>query len=490
MSIKSRRGILAILALLGACSTGPDFKIPAPPKETAFTANDEAVPLHQRVIMGKQIETDWWTLFASGPLNSLIHQAVKRNYALTSAKQTLAQAADAVKAESGSQLPQVSLDAAAGRQKYGVSLFGPSNFSIPPFSYYQAGTSISWSADLFGGGRRAIERQQALAKYQEHELDAIYIALTGDTATAALEIAAVRAEITAVKNMIAEDRKSLVLVQDSYAAGAATRVDILGMKSQLNADQAILPPLEQRLSVSRHALSIYLGKAPANWTPPDIDFNDLGLPNRIPVSFPSDLVKTRPDILAAQANLHAASAAVGVATANQYPQLTLTANMMQEALTPAGIFSAAGNAWSLAAGLTAPIFDGGKLTAEKREAEHAYRASLAQYQQTIIVAFRQVADALTSLAHDDQAVAIRHNALGDASISLDLMHASYQAGSVGLLPVQNARHAWAKAQLDMIQARHQRFLDCVRLFVALGGSPIAKNNPGITHIQAQAHTAE
>ena len=332
---------------------------------------------------------------------------------------------------------------------------------------------ISWLPDLFGGGRRAVERQQALANYQVHELDAVYIALTGDTASAALEIASANAEIAAVKSMIAEDQKALALVQESYAAGASTKMDVLDIKFQLNIDQAILPPLEQHLSVSRHALSIYLGKVPANWTPPHIEFNDLVLPNKIPVSLPSDLVKERPDILAAEADLHAASAAIGVATANQYPQLTLTANMMQEALTPAGIFRAAGNAWSLASGLTAPIFDGGELTAEKRAAEHAYQASLAQYQQTIIVAFKQVADALTSLAHDDEEVAIRNNALDNAKVSLDLMRSSYRAGSIGLLPVQNAQHALAKAQLDIVEAQNQRFLDCVRLFVALGRSPIA-----------------
>lgn len=490
MSTKKYRFVFVLWVLLSACSSGPDFKTPVSPEESAFTANDEAVPLNQRVVLGKQIETDWWTLFASEPLTGLIHQAVKSNYALTSARETLAQAAEAVRAESGSQLPQVSLDAAAGRQKYGVALFGPSNFSIPPFSYYQAGTSISWSPDLFGGARRAIERKQALANYQVHEIDAIYIALTGDTASAALEIASANAEIAAVNSMIAEDRKSLALVQESYAAGAATKVDVLGMKIQLNIDQAMLPPLEQRLSVSRHALSIYLGKAPANWRPPDIEFGNLRLPDRIPVSFPSDLVKRRPDILAAEANLHAASAAIGVATANQYPKLTLTANMMREALTPAGIFSAAGNAWSLASGLTAPIFDGGKLTAEKREAEHAYQSSLAQYQQTIVVAFKQVADALTSLAHDDEAVAIRNTTLDDANISLDLMRASYQAGAVGLLPVQNAQHALAKAQLDIVQARQQRYLDCVRLFVALGGSPIAKNNPELAGMEGLVHSAE
>jgi NodT family efflux transporter outer membrane factor (OMF) lipoprotein len=235
----------------------------------------------------------------------------------------------------------------------------------------------------------------------------------------------------------------------------------------------MLPPVKQRLSVGRHALSIFVGKAPANWTPPDLHFYQFTLPQELPVTLPSELVKRRPDILAAEANLQSASAAIGMATANLYPQLTLTANMMQEALTPAGIFKAASNAWSLAGGLTAPIFNGGALTAEKRETEHAYQASLAQYQQTILVAFKQVADTLTSLAHDDEEVAIMNSAINTAATSLDLTRASYQAGAIGLIQVQDAQRAMAKAQLDIIRAQHQHYLDCVRLFVALGGSPIA-----------------
>lgn len=472
MSIKKLNLLLGTLLLLSACSSGPNFKTPAPPKADAYTSKDEAVPLKQRIALGKQIETEWWALFASEALNSIIQQAVENNYDLASARETLAQAEEAVQAESGRLLPQASLGVATGRQKYGVALFGPSNFNIPPFSYYTAGPSVSWTLDLFGGGQRAVERQQALANYQAHETDAIYITLTGDTVAVALEMASANAEIAATERIVAVDEKTLALVHASYAAGAATKVDILSAQNQLIADQAMLPPMEQRASVSRHALSILVGKAPADWTPPSLGFNNFTLPQELPVSLPSELVRKRPDILAAEADLHAASAAIGVATANLYPQLTLSANLMQEALTPAGIFSAVNNAWSLAAGLTAPIFNGGTLTAQKREAEHAYQASLAQYRQTILVAFRQVADALTAQAHDDEEVAFMNNAINTASTTLELASASYQAGAIGLLQVQDAQRAMAKAQLDNIRAHHQRYLDCVRLFVALGGSAI------------------
>lgn len=463
---------VAIL-LLSACSVGPNFNTPEPPKAQAYTAASEAVPLDQRILMGKRIEGQWWSLFASAPLNDLIHQAVVNNYDLTAARATLAQAQEAVRAASGELLPQATLGATAGRQKYGVALFGPGNFNIPPFTYYEAGAALSWTPDLFGGKHRALERQQALADYQAHEVDAAYLTLTGDTAAAALEMAAAKAETAALGRILAEDRKTLTLVDEAYAAGAATKLDILSAQNRLNADQALLPPIEQRINVSRHALAIFVGKAPADWTPPEVNFDRLTLPQALPVSLPSTLVKQRPDILAAEADLHAASAAIGVATANLYPQLTLSANMMQEALTPAGLFSATNKAWALAAGLTAPLFNGGTLTAQKREAEQAYQAALARYQQTILIAFRQVADALTALAHDDEAVAIANNAVNTANTSLDLAHASYQAGAIGLLPLQDTQRALAKAQLDLIHARHRRYADSVRLLVALGGSPVS-----------------
>ncbi len=467
---------MGALLLLSACSSGPDFKTPESPKVEAYISKEDAIPLQDRIALGKRIEAEWWTLFASDALDKLVKQAVENNYDLVAAKETLAQAEEAVNARNGGLAPQVSLGAAAGRQKYGVALFGPSNFSIPPFSYYEAGPSVSWMPDIFGGEHRAVERQKALANYQAHQLDATYVAITGNTVSAALDMASANAEIAAVQKILDEDKKTLDLVQESYDAGAATKLDVLNAQNKLDSDQVLLPPIEQRVSVSRHLLSILVAYAPANWTSPNFDLANFNLPQALPVSLPSDLVKKRPDILAAEADLHAASAAIGVATANLYPQLTLSANMMQEALTPAGLLKATNNAWSIAAGLTAPIFNGGTLSAQKREAEHAYQAALAQYQQTILVAFKQVADALTSIAHDDAELTALNKALNTASSLSELSHISYQEGAIGLIQVQDAERSEAEAQLGIIRAQHQRYMDCVGLFVALGGSPIQTPN--------------
>ena len=472
MSIQKPTVLLSAL-LLAACSSGPNFSTPAAPKALAYASGKDALPLQQRIALGKRIETDWWALFSSPELNALVRRTVENNYDLAAARETLAQAQENVKAESGSLLPQAMLGAAAGRQKYGAALFGPADFSIPPFTYYEVGPSVSWTPDLFGGGRRAVERQQALAEYQADRMDALYVALTGDTVTTALDMAATGAEISALRNIVAEDVNIVRLVESSYAAGSATQLDIISARKQLTADQALLPPLVRRLSVSRHALAIFVGRAPADWLPPELDFYGFTLPQELPLSLPSELVKKRPDILAAAADLHAASAAIGVATANLYPQITLSANMMQEALTPAGIFSAASNAWALAAGVSAPLFNGGTLTAEKRGAEHAYRASLARYRLTILGAFRQVADALTALAEDEDASNLADTEVKSARTSLHLARVSYRAGAIGSIALHNAERELAKAQWDNIRIRQQRYVDSARLFVALGGSPMA-----------------
>lgn len=471
--------ILASALLVSACSVDPDIKKPSIPEADAYATHDELVSMQQRAIMGRQIASGWWTLFASKPLNGLIRTAVEHNFDLASARETLAQAEEAVKAESGSLLPQASLGAAVGRQKYGVALFGPANFSIPPFSYYEAGPSLSWTPDLFGGQHRALERQQAMADYQSHRLDAVYLSLTGNVVATSLDLASATAEVAAVKRILAGDEQTLELVKTAYALGSASKVDVLAAQTMLITDHAMLPPLEGRLAVNRHALSILVGQAPANWVPPHLELEDFTLPRDLPMSLPSELVKERPDILAAQANLHAAGAAVGVATANFYPSITLTANMLQEALTPAGIFRSVSTAWSLAAGVSAPVFNGGTLSAEKRQAEHAYRAALAQYRQAILKAFGEVANALTSLDHDDESVAIMQKAVGTAGSSMNLALEGYRDGAVGLLQVQAAQRAFAKAQLDLVRSQRQRYLDCVRLFVALGGSPMAGQHKAV-----------
>ena len=462
--------LLMLLATLGlgACSVGPEFTVPDAPTSKAYLSEKEILTPERRIALGQHIASEWDGLFASAPLNALIRQAVADNHDMAAARATLAQAEAAVAAYSGSLMPQVALNALAGRQKYGVALFGPSNFMIPPFTYYEAGPSLSWTVDLFGGGQRRVERQQALAEYQSHELDAMVVVLSGNVVSQAVSLAAVNAEIAALQRVLAADESTLALVRASFEAGAATRMDVLAAESRLMADRAQLPTLKQRASLNYHTLAVLVGKAPADWSPPQLALEHLVLPESLPVSLPSELVRKRPDILAAEANLHAASVSVGVATANLYPSLTLSANMLQEALIPSRLFYGASNAWALAGGVSAPVFNGGMLAAEKRGAEQAYQAALAQYEETVVRAFSQVADALTALSHDAEMLDTVQAGLTTASASLDLARKSHEAGSIGVLQVEAARRELAQAQLRLVEAQSQQLLDATQLFVALG----------------------
>lgn len=462
------------MLFLAACSTDPHVDAPTIPNEKAYTGKDELVSIKERIELGNRISSDWWTLFESRPLNNLIHATISGNYDLAAARETLAEAADAVNASEGGLLPQASLGVAAGRQKYGAALFGPANFTIPPFSYYEAGPMISWTPDLFGGQHHEVDLQKALAEHQAHLLDATYLSLTEQVVESSLEIASSKAEISVITSILETDRETLELVRDAYKIGSAPQTDLLSARTRLLADQALLPPIQQRLSSARHKLAILEGKAPAGWAPTSINLSDFNLPNKLPVALPSDMVRQRPDILAAEDNLHAASAVLGIAKANLYPSITLTANVLQEALTPAGIFRGTATAWSMAAGISESVFDGGVLSAKREEALHAYKAALASYRQTILNAFGDVADALTAVDSDEDSVLTTQRETATAKTSADVALASYKEGAVGLMQVQESQREYLKSKLGLIRSQHQRFLDSARLFLALGGSPLRR----------------
>ena len=460
--------------LLSACTVGPDFKTPAPPAVSAYAAKgDAALPDDQRLALGQKIAGDWWAGFQSPPLDGVIRQALSGNQDVEAARQRMAQAEEEVNAAEGALLPQVSLGGTAGYQKYGRSLFGPLNFTVPPFAYYSVGPTVSFPLDLFGGEKRMVEERRALLEYQGFELDAAYQSLTAHVAAEALALAAARAQLETLTDIIADDERNVGLVQSAMTAGSGTRVQLVTAQSQLAEDRALLPDLHQQVVVARHALAILAGKAPAEWAPPEFALSDFTLPGELPVSLPSELVHRRADIQAAEAQLHAASAAIGVATANLYPNLNLTATVTQQALTPGALFNSISNAYALAANLTQPIFNGGRLNAERRAAIDNYKAALAVYRQTILTAFGDVADRLQALSNDADRLHAQATAADTASQSLDLARKSYEAGNSGILDVIDAERRNAQARLGLARATAQRLMDTAQLYLALGGSPVS-----------------
>ena len=400
----------------------------------------------------------------------MLFRSVADNRDLAAAKATLAQARELVAAQSGQLYPQIGLQAGTGRQKYGAEFLG--TFAVAPFTYEAVGASVHYMLDYAGAIARSIEERKALEQYQRSELAAAQLTLTGDVASEAVIIAATRGEIRAAAELLSEDRNNVDLVQTAFVNGSVSKLDVLTAQSQLAGDQALLPPLSQQLAVARHALAVLLGQAPAQWSQPDLELAAMRLPRELPVSVPSQLVRRRPDILAAEAQLHAATAAVGVATANLYPQIALTATLGQQALTPAKLFDTSSAAWSLIAGLTQPLFDGGTLRAERRAALDALHASAARYQQVVLDSFDQVADLLDALDHDAQLVAAQANARATSQASLELARQSYQAGNSGLLQVLDAQRERQRAQLGFLEAQTRQYLDTIQLLLAVGGAAL------------------
>jgi NodT family efflux transporter outer membrane factor (OMF) lipoprotein len=468
--------LAALLTLLAACKQGPNFFSPAAPEEQSYTAPGEQIPsgvgpdkrpkAAQRIAIGAKVKDDWWTLFHSPVLNHVVEQALSDSPTIAQAKATLAQAREQTIAIAGGLLPQVDLNGQLGRQAVNVQISGVNRPAIP-VNIFGVGPVVSYTLDVFGATQRNVEAQSALADVSNYQVAAAYLALSGNIATQAITIAGLRAQIKTVEDILADDEKNLNLVKTAQVGGTATMVDVTTAQTQLANDRALLPPLRQQLSVARDALTVYVGKTPADWSAPDFDLAALGLPPVVPVSLPSELVRQRPDILAAEAQLHANAALVGVATANLYPKFNLNTAFAQTA-TDISNFTGAFAGWSTLANMSAPIFHGGTLTAQQRAAKDAFDASWAAYRGTVIAAFGQVADQLQALAHDDEAVKTQRAALASAEQALKLARLSYQAGNSTLLQLLDPQRQREQAQLGVVRAETQRLIDTAQLMVALG----------------------
>jgi len=475
--VRDRGAVAALLLVAGAlagCTVGPDFKPPATPTDTTYEKGGDApLPIPaaepaQRLAVGQKIAADWWTLFKSPALDGVIKQALAGNPDLAAAAADLKAAQEITTAAHGGAFPQI--DAAAGveRQRQNYAAFG---LKQPPavFNTFSVGPTVSYSLDPFGKIRRLVEQRRAEADVRGYELNATYLALTGNVISHALTLASLRAQLAASEDIVAEDERTLSLVRQRADVGIATEADVASAEAQLASDRMVLPPLQQQASVARHALSVLVGRTPAEWRPPEFALDSLTLPPEIPVTLPSELVHRRPDILAAEAELHAASAAVGVATASLYPDITLGGSAEQIALTTAKLFTPAGSVWSFAAGVSGPIFHGGALEAQKRASEDNYTASAAIYRRTVLESFAQVADVLDGLRHDAVLLADARMALDAANHSLDLARQNYTAGNTALLDLLDAQRLHQRALIGYARVEAQRYLDTSALFLAMGG---------------------
>lgn len=467
--------VTVMAALLAGCKAGPNFARPAPPTTQRYTTHIvKLAPGHgepaQHVIVNRAIPASWWEAFRSPALDQIVRQAIAGSPTIAAARGRLAQAQQMIAVARGGLYPQVNAGVSAERLKGPPFALGirPSH-DLPTFNLYSVGTTVSFVPDVFGETRRQVERQQALANNQRYQLAAAQLTVTGNVVIQALTIASLRLQVDAYNKLVADDRQNLALVRQKDAAGKVARTMLLQAETQLEQDRAALPPLRQQLAAAQDALAMLVGKSPGSWVPPALSLGQFTLPADLPLSLPSTLVRQRPDILAAQARLHAASAAIGVAAGQLYPTITLSAALDPAALTTSTLFKRSNLAWNLLAGLTTPIFHGDALRAQERTSVAGYQAALASYQQTVLEGLRQVADTLRALGHDAQLVQADRLTLDSLESSLALERDRYGAGKDSLPQLLEADRRYQDARVGYARARAQRYLDSAQLFVALGG---------------------
>jgi NodT family efflux transporter outer membrane factor (OMF) lipoprotein len=469
---------MTVWALAG-CAVGPDFRTPPAPTTNVYTAEElppktAAAPglagTAQRFASGQDIPGEWWTLFQSDTLDQLIRQALADSPTLAAAKAKLREAEENRRAGLGALFPSIDANASASRQKISGASIGQPNADIGTFNLFNASVNVSYALDLFGGTRRAMESLQSQIDYQKFQLEGAYLTLTSNIVTTAVREASLRAQVIAIQNILALQEKQLGVVESQFRLGGVSRSDVLAQKTQLAQTQAILPPLERDLAQTRHLLAVLTGRLPNEAAAlPEFSLEEIELPEELPVSLPSSLVRQRPDIAASEALLHAACAQVGVATAYLFPQITLTGSYGFSAANAGDLFNNSSVVWNLGAGLLQPIFHGGTLTAKRRAAIAAYDQAAAQYRTTVLQAFQNVADVLRALEADARSLKAQRDADAAARDTLDLTQKEFQFGAVSYLSLLNAERQYQQSQIGLIQAQAARFADTAALFQALGG---------------------
>ena len=470
--------LLGLAFGLSGCEVGPNYHQPAPP-HVSLTAQPlpattaAAGGVAQNFDVGGQIAGDWWYLYHSPQLDDLIKNALVQNPNLQAAQATLLQAEEDVRAASGALIPTVSANVGTQRDKASIATDAAagsgSKLVLPAYTLRSASLTVSYALDIFGGQRRQIENIKAQEAYQRWQLEASYLTLTANIVTAAVDEASLNEQISATRSLIADEQQLLGILQAQVQLGGAAPTQLLQQQAQLAQQQATLPPLESQLAQAQNQLAAYAGQFPGNFNLRSFTLDDLTLPATLPVSLPSALVAQRPDIQAAAAQLHQATANVGVQTANMLPQINLSANIGHEVLAPGNLFTPQTLLWSLVAGATQPVFESGALFAQRKASVYAMRAAAARYQSTVISAFQNVADALAAVQYDAQTLAAADAAAKAAQQSLALTQVQYKLGGVPFVSVLTAEITYQNALIIDAKAKAARLSDTAALYQAMGG---------------------
>jgi len=490
--LNSHLPFLAIMILLcttlASCMVGPDFHPPAAPETDSYTESPKPIKTIKAPKAGRAGKTqyftydrdipgNWWHIFHSLALNQLIEQGLANSPNLAAAKAALTQAQDLLYAQIGSTLlPTVTAQFSGERERFNGAEFGI-NPGIPIrsaskniFNLFNTSVSVNYTLDVFGGLRRQIEVFGAQVDFQRFELEAAFLTLSSNIVTTAITIASLRAQIKATQDLIRYQKHALKIIKAQFELGATSKADVLQQEAQVAQTEATLPPLKQNLVANYHSLSVLIGSLPSEASLPTFDLDHLYLPANLPVTLPSLLVRQRPDVRAAEAQVHVMSAQIGVATANLLPQVVLNSNTFgYQSDTLSQLFNPANQYWNWGGQILQTVFNGGALLAKRRAAVSAFQQAAAQYRQTVLQAFQNVADTLRALQHDAQALKAQKAAEIAAQQALDLTFQQYRLGGVNYLSLLTAQRTYQQARINRIIAETARYNDTAALFQALGG---------------------
>lgn len=476
-----RRLLSASVSMLAAtsCTLGPNFFSPKPPEGAGTTyladqppqfvaaniANGEA----QTIVQGLDIPAQWWAVFQSPQLNTLIQSSLLANPDVQAAFAGLKVAQENARAQRATLFPLIQGGFGASQNQTPSSLSPATSTGNTIYGLFTAGLTITYALDLWGANRRQIESLDALAEQQCFQLEGAYLSLASNVVAAAIQEASLRAQVDATQRIIAAQRDTLDILTRSSGLGAIPGGDVAAQQAALAQVQATLPPLQKALAQQRNLLATLAGRLPSQTVTEQFTLDDLRLPQDLPLSLPSRLVEQRPDVRAAEANLHSTTALVGVAVANQFPQITLNVGLNTQALSTDTLFGPGLTGTVVGVSLLQTILDGGALAAKKRAAQAAMQQADAQYRSTVLQAFRNVADTLRALEYDALALQATVAAERAAATSLEIARRRLALGDITYVFVLSAELTYQQTLLARVQAQSNRFTDTAALFQALGG---------------------
>ena len=472
-----RAVVVLAAAWLTGCAVGPDFAPPAAPDVKGYTPEPLATATvgaatqaggAQHFVRDLDLPGQWWTLFHSKALNSLIDKALAANPDLQAAQAALVVARENVYVEVGALMPAVDGNFTGTRQKFEIGQ--PSDVGGSPiYNLFTGQLNISYTPDVFGGTRRSIESLQAQQDSQRFALEATYLTLISNLAGAAVQEASLRGQIAATQSIIKIETDVLSVMRKQFGLGQIAEGDVVAQQAALAQVEQTLPPLQKQLAQQRDLLAALIGGFPSDRIPEKFFLAELRLPRDLPLSLPSQLVEQRPDVRAAEADLQSASAQIGVAIANRLPNITLTGNIGSTALAVDQLFTPGFGFWAATGAVTQPLFHGGALLHKELAAEATFNQAAAQYRSTVHIAFQNVADSLRAIQSD--AVALQKAVASEAAAgrSLEITRHRLDLGDITYLSMLNAQQTYQQALLSLAQARAARFADTVALFQSLGG---------------------